>query len=236
MINIQNKDVTKTTQEILQEEKYSGKFILGIRRALLSKWQRDGFLKDRRDNHETWARFCLLEIFWLEIIQELRAFGLKSEAILEVYEYAFAKADQVLLDTTEQILLEEKSFVLEVEKDGNSLIREVTVSNQLFESSQPKNHIRIHLDSIVEKSIKWLFVYPDLEWAQGLTRDEVQGVLILMNQKFNSFKCTGSSNIEIDNNATEVVELIKHQDYNSLEIILTNGSIFSVARKRKTSL
>lgn len=227
--------MTKTTQEILQEEKYSGKFILGVRRALLSQWQRDGFLKDRRDNHETWARFSLLEIFWLEIIQELRAFGLKSEAILEAYEYAFAKAEQVLLNATEQILLEEKAFVLEVEKDGNSLIREVTDSNQLFQSYQPKNHIRIHLDSIVEKSIKWLFVYPDLEWAQGLRRDEVQAILILMNQKFNSFKCTGSSNIEIDTNATEVVELIKHQDYNSLEIILTDGSIFSVARKRKTS-
>ena len=84
------KDSATATRDILLEEKYTGKFIVGVRRALLSQWQRDGFIKDRRDNHETWARFSLLEIFWLEIIQELRAFGLKSDAILEAYKYAFA--------------------------------------------------------------------------------------------------------------------------------------------------
>jgi len=233
--NFMKKDSATATRDILLEEKYTGKFIVGVKRGLLSQWQRDGFIKDRRDNHETWARFSLLELFWLEIVQELRAFGLKSDAILKLSDYAFAKTEQVLQDAAEQILLEEKAFVLEVEKDGNSLIREVTASNQLFESSQPKNHILIHLNSLVQRSIKWLFDYQDIEWTQGLTRDEIQGVLILMNQKFSSFTCIAISNMKYNNRPEEVVELIKHRDYNSLEIILPDGSIFSVARKRKTS-
>lgn len=222
-------------KELLQEEAFTGKFIVGLRRALLSQWQRDGFIRDRRDNHETWARFSLLEILWLEIIQELRAFGLKSEAIQAVGEYAFAKAEQKLLNATTEILSEDTSYVLKVQKNGISDIKKPVDSNQIFQELKPENHIVIYLNDIVNRSIRWLFNQPNTEWSQGLTRDEVQAVLILMNQKYNSFKCKGKSDREIIENAAQVAELIQHQDYIRLEIILDDQSIFSVARKTKAS-
>ncbi|GAK90928.1 hypothetical protein JCM19297_227 [Nonlabens ulvanivorans] len=222
-------------KELLQEEAYTGKFIVGLRRALLSQWQRDGFIRDRRDNHETWARFSLLEILWLEIIQELRAFGLKSEAIQTVGEYAFAKAEQKLLNATTEILSEDTSYVLKVQKNGVSNIKKQVDANQIFQEQKPENHIVIYLNDMVSRSIRWLFNQPNTEWSQGLTRDEVQAVLILMNQKYDSFKCKGKSNTESNENAAQVAELIQHRDYRRLEIILDDKSIFSVARKTKAS-
>ena len=222
-------------KQLLEEEAYTGKFIVGVRRALLSQWQRDGFIKDRRDNHETWARFSLLEILWLEIIQELRGFGLKSEAVHMVGEYAFAKAEQQLLISTTNILFDHTSYVLEVQKDGTSLIKNTEDYHQLFPQQEPTNHIVIHLNTMVEQSIRYLYEHPEVEWSQGLTRDEVQAVLILMNHKYASFSYIGKSDIEHNDNTTQVVEFIKHRDYKRLEIILKDKSIFSVARKKKAS-
>ncbi|GEM_PF-2788366 len=68
-------------------KKSKGKFKDGFSYRTLNYWEQEGIIPEDRDKEGNWRNYSILDQVWLGIVISLRAFGMKSQAILKVRSY-----------------------------------------------------------------------------------------------------------------------------------------------------
>ncbi|TGV03581.1 MerR family transcriptional regulator [Flavivirga rizhaonensis] len=246
-MNKQHPDYTKIAQ-LLNQQIYSPKYIVGVTKQLLTYWQEKGLLEDKRNQEKGWSKFSLLDILWMSIILELRSFGLPNDKIKKVRNAFFEKStsdknpelNQLILATIHVITYATPIFLV-IDAQGNvSLLNDYDYVNNLKEGTI-KNHIVVSLNQTVNENIEPLFSEPNFNTFTGLSKDEIQVLLIIRGKNFQSIKIT-KKNGEIDmiegteriSEQNRIIDILKQHDYQDIELKQANGKLVYITRTVKT--
>lgn len=235
--------------ELLNERRYPNKFIIGVRKAMLTKWQELGLIEDRRDNQKSWSKYSLVEILWMSIIRELREFGLSNPKLSAVRDYLFedssySKEDKTLNNLTMatiDVVAYASPVFLAVSNTGKcALLRDYEYLSAI-QYGELANHTSIGLNSQIKDHISVLYDEPDYEAFTGLSRDELQVLLILRSENYQSVKVTKKDGaIDIIEGTERIygkdklIDILKQHDYQNIEIKKVNGKVVLMNRTVKT--
>ena len=61
----------------------------GLNSRVINYWFKQGLLKETRNESQTWRRFCLMDIVFIDIAQKLRQFGLCAKQIIQARDSLF---------------------------------------------------------------------------------------------------------------------------------------------------
>lgn len=61
----------------------------GLNSRVINYWFKQGLLKETRKESQTWRRFCLMDIVFIDIAQKLRQFGMCAQQIIKVRDSLF---------------------------------------------------------------------------------------------------------------------------------------------------
>lgn len=235
--------------ELLNEKRYPNKFIIEVRKALLTKWQELGLIEDRRNNQKNWSKYSLVEILWMSIIRELREFGLSNPKLSTVKNYLFndfsytkedSTTNNITMATIDVVAYASPVFLVVSNNGKCVLIRDYEYLSAIQYGELP-NHTSISLNSQIKDHISVLYDEPDYEAFTGLSRDELQVLLILRSENYQSVKVTKKDGVidiiegtERINEKDKLIDILKQYDYQNIEIKQVNGRVVLMNRTVKT--
>ena len=217
---------------------------------IVNYWSGMGLLDDVRrgkDKGNKWRKFSLIDFIWIDIMMELKKFGLPNEKILKVKQSLFIREK----DKTYFPLLEYYTTLVKVKKNRVNLLvfsdgfceiattEEVDIANYL--GSLNENFIAINYNIILEKILKSKELSND---KKPLNKQELEVIKEIRNEAFKKVEIILNSgeiqrinlteNINFD--SKKVIEIIKEKKYQRIIIDTQNGNILNLERteKRKT--
>ena len=121
----------------------------------INHWEEMGLLFNEKDREEGWRKFNIVELVWLQIIRELRDYGMSIDAIKKVKEavtFPDKKYPLLLLEIYISAFAKNKDAFLIVAKDGLSglgISEEIEITQQFHPF--PKSYITISINALFEK-------------------------------------------------------------------------------------
>jgi len=218
---------------------------------VINHWESLGLLPYKSGRKMKWRRFCLEDLCWIQIIGELREFGLAIEKIKEVKKVLFSeiripnKSHTGLRIYTKlevpisKILFEKKESFLVVYSDGKAEI----VSD--FDVKKAKNNfIFIRFSNILEKvfqseNVAIIYNNPELNEEEIalllLIRSGVyESITIHFNdgkiEKFDEVKNLGA----IRESVEKIKRLLEENNYQEIIVKQQQGSVVSIKQRIKT--
>ena len=218
---------------------------------IINHWEKEGLLEDNRDNGKGWRKYSISDILWIQVINELRKFGLTIEDIRKVKAYLESAKDlnhkiskRPLFDyyLLHSMAKDDPTYLL-VFSDGDSLLftkHELEVAKAL--NTIEGSHITVDLFHLIKKAFKKRLggFGP---YVSPLPLSEEQK-LVLEHLKDESLK---SITIQLDKGTVVMLEgefdedtnvrlseLLKAAPFQEIQIKQHKGKITSVKRKVKS--
>lgn len=237
-------------KRLLNQKEYSNKYIIGVTRQQLNSWQDNQLLKDNRNIDRSWSKFSLLDILWMATLLEMRDTGLPIKVRQSVRTYLLSKAEDeeakglTLIEwNTIQVITYATPIFLVIRNNGK-----VDFYNDLqyiyhLKKGDIKNHSTISLNEVIKNNIEVLFSEPNFSAFNGLSADEIQVMLIIRTDNFQSIKITKKDG-QIDLiegterlfDSDRILDILKEHSYQNIELKQANGKIVSASRTFKTKL
>jgi hypothetical protein len=216
---------------------------------VINLWIKDELLDDDRDESQRWHKFSLVEVIWVNIIEELRDTGYSKEKIKKVKDQLLlsiigvnSKYPYLEFHLISSILYGRPFFIL-IDKDGNSNIVGLDNYIAILNSEDVSCHTVLSLDGLFKKLMakidksKWTFT----ELFQ-LSKEELELLTFIKSNDFQSIKVV-KRNGEIDrmegteriNPGKRMVDILNQGDYQNIEVKQENGKVVCIHRtvKRK---
>jgi DNA-binding transcriptional MerR regulator len=122
---------------------------------IINHWEENKLISSERHSEKGWRRYSIMDIVWLKIVKELRAFGYSLEQILKVKTILMSKSDTLTsgfpqLEYYVSLALINKPVYLLVYSNGTAHAvteREYQMNREYSTSS---SHIQIKLNPIVQ--------------------------------------------------------------------------------------
>jgi DNA-binding transcriptional MerR regulator len=226
------------------------KYVKGIPRSSLSRWQDEGLLDVNNEDNPKWRKFNLINLLWISIIEELRTFGFSLSNIKNVKEQLFAS---ITLEDQQQYPLIEHSIMealvyaipsfLIIDKQGESTILDDKEYIGLLQAEKIVNHIVISINQSIKDNILHLYSKPIYTKSTVLSKQELKVLSAVREKNFQSIKIKKKSG-EIDmiegfetiNTEQKIVDLLKSGKYQNIEVKQENGKIVCINRKMKIKM
>lgn len=122
----------KGLEKCLEDRKKSARFFsflsekqftikdTGIKYRVINHWSTQGLLQDSRTEHEAgWRKFSFIDVAWIQILLELRTFGLSLDKIKVAFK-SIGKDDFVLLEYGVSLAMLGKDICIVVFSDGEA--------------------------------------------------------------------------------------------------------------------
>jgi len=231
---------------LLNEKEYANKYIVNAERRMITHWQDIGLFQDKRNTSAGWNKFSLIDILWMGIIIEYRTLGFPNEKIKPVRQFLFeeTKIDNLKVSKLEyatiQVLAFAKALYLITDIAGNIYLADDYEYVKLLQQGKVTNHIVLNLNQVVKENISVLFSEPNFNAFAGLNKDEIQVMLILRSESYQSVQVT-KKNGEIDmiegteriSEKDRIIDILKQHEYQNIEIKQANGKVVLISRTVK---
>jgi hypothetical protein len=240
-----NTDYSKLLR-LLNEKEYANKYIINAERRMITHWQDIGLFEDQRHTDSGWKKFSLIDILWMGIIIEYRNLGFANERIKPVRKFLFenttieGKSISKLEYSAVQVLAFAKALYLITDVAGNIYLADDYEYVKLLQEGKVTNHIVLSLNQVVKENIAVLFSEPNFNAFAGLNKDEIQVMLILRSESYQSVQVT-KKNGEIDmiegteriSEKDRIIDILKQHEYQNIEIKQANGKVVLISRTVK---
>ena len=136
---------------------------------VINLWIKDGLMDDDRDETQRWHKFSLIEVIWVNIIEELRDTGYSKEKIKKVKEQLLlsiegvnSKYPYLEFHLIASILYGSPFFIL-TDKEGNANIVGLDNYVAILNGGHVNCHTVLSLDGVFKKLMdkidrsKWTF-------------------------------------------------------------------------------
>lgn len=235
---------------LLNQKSYTMKYVKGIPRSSISRWQDEGVLDVDEGGVQKWRKFNLIELLWLSVIEELRTFGFSISNIKNVKEQLFASItleDQQQYPLIEHTIMEALIYAvpafLIIDKQGEASIVDDKEYVKQLQAEQIVNHIVISINQSIKDNILHLYSKPIYTKSSVLSKQELKVLSAVREKNFQSIKIKKKSG-EIDmiegyetiNTEEKIVDLLKSGKYQNIEVKQENGKIVCINRKMKIKM
>lgn len=231
---------------LLNTKEYSNKYIVNAERRMITHWQDIGLFEDKRNTDAGWNKFSLIDILWIGIIIEFRNLGFANDKIKPVRSFLFEKTTidnrevSKLEHSAVQVLAFAKALFLVTDVAGNIYLADDYQYVKLLNKGKITNHIVLNLNQVVKENIAILFSEPNFNAFSGLNKDEIQVMLILRSETYQSVQVT-KKNGEIDmiegteriSERDRIIDILKQHEYQNIEIKQANGKVVLINRTVK---
>lgn len=246
-MNIQDQPDYSKLKNLLNRKGYANKYIIGVSKQLLTYWQEKELIDDKRNKENGWSKFSLIDILWMGTILELRYFGLSNEKIKTVREALFRTNNSKNLKgmaeiewATIQVITYSSPIFIIVDGEGKTDILNDYEYVADLQKGVIQNHLVLSLNQLVKQNVEVLFSEPNFNAFTGLTKDEIQVMLILRGENYTSVKITKKNGVidliegtESINNKARIMNVLKQHDYQKIEINQSNGKVVLISRTIK---
>ncbi len=240
-----NTDYSKLLR-LLNEKEYANKYIINAERRMITHWQDIGLFEDQRHTDSGWKKFSLIDILWMGIIIEYRNLGFANERIKLVRKFLFenttieGKSISRLEYSAVQVLAFAKALYLITDVAGNIYLADDYEYVKLLQEGKVTNQIVLSFNQVVKENISVLFSEPNFNAFAGLNKDEIQVMLILRSESYQSVQVT-KKNGEIDmiegteriSEKDRIIDILKQHEYQNIEIKQANGKVVLISRTVK---
>lgn len=243
-----NNKINNTISTTINEKVLSNQYTESGARVI-NLWIKDGLMDDERDESQRWHRFSLIEVIWINIIEELRDIGFNKEKIKKVKDQLLlpiegvdSKYPYLEFHLISSILYHRPFFIL-IDKEGNSNILGLDNYIAILQSEDILCHTVLSLDGLFKKLIgkidqsKWTFTE-----LFRLSREELELLSFIKLNNFKSIKVI-RRNGKIDrfegteklNPRKRMIDILNQGDYQNIEVKQENGKVVCIHRtvKRK---
>ena len=236
--------------KLLNEKIYTSKFVVGITKQTLTRWQQSSFIEDTRHTDKGWTKFSLIDILWMGIIIELRDYDISIENIVKIKKYLFSLNESYKSDklknidwATIQVITYAHPIFFVTNATGEfHILDDIAYVNKL-QLGEIRNHLVLSLNQLIKVNIEALFTEPDFSLFKGLSKDEIQVLLILRSENYLSVTIT-KRNGTIDtiegtqriSQKDKIVSILQEHDYQDIEIKQAGGKIVHITRTVKKKL
>jgi hypothetical protein len=197
-------DKQKTALEQIREKRYKPSE-LKMSRRVYSHWKGLGLL-DCRDGSDS-PKISFLELFWSQIVIELRQFGVSLENIKVVKDRLFGNSKSILLEgyLVRSFMQKDKDFFLLVATDGRAEVGtrdEVDISEML--GFLELNYIKINFNVIKNRFLK-------------------QKASLATQSDYNAF---------LNDKEISLLSVIREGDYNEIVLNFNSGVVSRITKKK----
>lgn len=239
---------TKPFRKFLRNKKYTSAD-LNIPYRVISHWSLNNlFIVDYEDenNELKWKRFSFTDIIWIEIIKELRKYGLSLEKILYLKKFIIDQPVkephyfeyQVFLTmarTPVSLLVYEDGYgiFISIEEDFSNQYIKGYLNHHLKKSS----FIVIDINRLVTKLFPLKNSLPEFTSLVNLNNDEVElinfirfntfdeVVVKLQSGKLKRFEGKKKEPLEAD-----LLDIMKQEKYQKIEVVRAGGNTIKIER------
>ncbi|QTY25962.1 MerR family transcriptional regulator [Flavobacterium sp. CS20] len=216
-------------------------------KRVISHWVKKGLIEGEQSKEGGWYHFSHIETFWIQIITNLRQFGLDLDKIKYIRQQLFTDEVQgfSLFEYIIMYSVLKEPYVLLIFEDGTvQLLTTSLYSNEISKSLLPP-HIVINLLDLAEK------MYPHNNFHLGqnegniadLSNEELkllyfirtgdfQEVKIRLNED-DVFLVEGKKQVK---NPENIMRLINEKAYQDIEIKTVNGKVAYISATQKIKL
>jgi DNA-binding transcriptional MerR regulator len=216
---------------------------------LINHWDKEGLIPSRRDSNKQWRKFSIMDMIWLDIIEDLRAFGFSIENIRKVKEqlhvsYKSTDATYPLLEFFVFTIISNYNPVfLRIDANGKLKILLQRGLNENMKNEENGKCILLILNDYVKEKLPDLYVTPCYINLCDIDDDESSLIETIRAKIFQSIKVKmrggkidmieGTEKIVTKNK--RIVDLLKDEDYQNIQLKQENGKVVCINRtiKRK---
>ena len=239
---------TLTNLYALIKEKLNEKVLtlkdIPLTRRLISEWQADNLIDPTEG--KKWRRFSLLDVLWIQLIADLREFGLSHSKIKQVKNDLFNQVDEngdcLLLRETINALAFKVPCLITVDRYGSSTIHHDQDLIKRLQEGEISHHLLISLNDVVS-GIDGLEAPAEFREFSDLSKDELALLAIVRDRKYLSIKIKMKDGridliegIEHIDTQTRIIDLLKEGRYQDIELKQENGKVVHVKRTTKRKL
>ncbi len=176
---------------------------------LINHWTEEKLLgDDREEDSKGWRKLSMVDVLWLRILRELRAFGVPLETLRKTRKtlFFFNNKPSPALEVAFGMALKKMPVFVVVFKDGEAdiaMLECVEFTETL--SGQMHPFIRIPINSLI---------------------DEILG-------REDGLKPEYSSKVEVDESELDALENLRSGEYHSVNMLSKGGKISRVETRRK---
>lgn len=250
-MNVENtKPNFQKLAQLLNQKIYSSKFIVGVLYHNIKKWKNASLFLDTPTKNE-WNKYSLTDILWIGIINELKNYGFTNDKIIKIKKELF-KPNESLQNHSQnvsninaaiiEVITYSHPIFLVVDVVGNIEIVDGYRAIEKLKDGEITDHLIFSINEFFKKNIEVLFNEPNFDIFKGLNKDEIQIILLMRSQKFESIKITkkngeiytieGTEKMEA--NYADVLDILKEHEYQAVEIIQVKGRIVTFKRTIKS--
>ena len=216
---------------------------------LVNHWDSEGLIPPGRDSNKQWRKFSIMDMIWLDIIEDLRTFGFSIENIRKVKEQLHVKSKDTdatypLLEFFVFIIISNYNPVfLQIYPDGNLKILLQRGLNEIMKKEKNGKCILLTLNDYVREKLPNLYISPCYINLSDIDDDESSLIETIRTKTFQSIKVKmrkgkidiieGTETVAAKNK--RIVDLLKDEDYQNIELKQENGKVVCINRtiKRK---
>lgn len=215
---------------------------------MLNDWEKAGLLDNNRDGKE-WRRFSIMDAIWLKIILELRSFGMSWKQIkitkesLEFQSKKCGVAMPLLEFYTAFAIGNKMPVLIIVFKDGIAIPANYTQYKVTRDFLGLDNHIQLSLNNIIQSFFPDVDLKPNSSNQATLSIEEVELLAFMRIKTFEKIevrykggKIDLIEGLESVSCRKRIDEILKEQQYASIELIEEDGKITRILRKIKKKL
>ena len=214
----------------------------------ISGWEKEGLLDNTRKGNE-WRRFSIMDAIWLKIIHELRGFGMSWNQIKvtkESLEFQSSKCgvNMPLLEFYTAFAIANRMPVLIlVFKDGVAIPANYVQYKVTRDFLGLESHIQLSLNDMLQGFFPDVDLKATITNDQPLELDEMELLAFIRLKRFEKIEIKYANGrmdliegLESINNKKRIDEILKEQQYASIELIEENGKVTRILRKIKKKI
>jgi len=213
---------------------------------IINHYTKIGLVNDNRKKQTKWRKLSVIDLIWIQIISQLRKFGLSLDKIKATkqslfYSLAKPRTKTPQLELYISYCLLRQPCLLVVFKDGFcelALLEEYKQTIDLF--SPLDSHIIINLNSIIQNIFSKKDLSPIYNISVELNNQELNLLLLIRNgnyqnikikfkdKKINLLELTKDKKIE-----KRIIDILKESKYQNIQITTANGKIIKLKQTIK---
>jgi DNA-binding transcriptional MerR regulator len=215
---------------------------------LINHWEKIGLIDSARPTELGWRKYSILNLVWINIIAELRAFGLPLKKILKIKERSLLRKGKheefespyTALEYYTVLALQKVPAFFLVFKSGEAHFATQNQYRLTTEFQLIGNHIKISINEIVAQFFPDSDLTPEFSTEIPVSEEELELINMIrfekleaINIKMKDGKIERLDAIESVNTKKRIHEILNEADYQDIEIIKADGKIVKIHRTIK---
>jgi hypothetical protein len=223
----------------------------GLSYRVLNHWSKKGLVDDVKERKNKWRKFSLKDLIWINILIELRRFGVPIKTLLNVKSWfngsiftsisspPYKRKDvYIFMAFTATPVNAVLNFM------GTGYLIHGTTVHSFWMMYSPYPNIHINLNSIIGKIFNKPSLSFDLEIKEPMTLGEKEILRLIKEQNYTEIRIkfeNGKAKLfegteHINTQGKKIIDLLNEYGYQEIRLLKHNGDLVEVKRTIKKKL